>query len=308
MKHPGPLVIGIDVGGTNLRLATVGQDGAIYDKLKMSTPTDRSSFISELAGSIALLSEKALESGARVFGAGIGMPGLISPSGEIFSSVNLPHCEGMNLEKEVQALAGLPVVAVNDANAAAFGEHLFGAGRSFRTFIMITIGTGIGGGIILDGKLWTGVDGFAGEFGHLTVVPDGRRCPCGNKGCVEQYSSATAIMALGRERGILCSSVENIAAMSAAGDKQAAALFNEAGVHLGTAAASVVNLLNPEAIIVGGGVAASFSLMHDSMRKEIDERSYRPSAERVKILTGELGDDAGVLGAAAVAFDRFELF
>jgi glucokinase len=214
----------------------------------------------------------------------------------------------MNLAQEVQALAGLPVVAVNDANAAAFGERLFGVGRQYRTFIMITIGTGIGGGIVLDGKLWTGVDGFAGEFGHLTVIPDGRGCPCGNKGCVEQYSSATAIMAIARESGILCSSVENLAVMSAEGDTQVTALFNEAGLHLGSAAASVINLLNPEAIIIGGGVAASFSLMHDSMRKEIDERSYRPSAKRLKILTGELGDDAGLLGAAAVAFDRFGVF
>jgi len=308
MKQDKSLIIGVDVGGTNLRLANIDRSGIVYDRLKMPTKGSRKEFIEQLADSIELLAGKACESGFCVDGVGIGMPGLISPSGEVFSSVNLPDCERLNLAAELRSVTGLPVATVNDANAAAFGEYLFGAGRPFQTFLMITIGTGIGGGIVLDGHLWTGADGFAGEFGHLTVVPDGRPCPCGNSGCVEQYSSATAIMTTARRNGLIISpesSVEALAAMSVAGDSRVTDLFNDAGRFLGAAAASVVNLLNPEAIIVGGGVAASFPLMHDSMRAEIDCRAYKPAACRLKILKCELGDDAGVLGAAAVAFDRF---
>lgn len=308
MRPDRRLVAGVDVGGTNLRCALVDQDGTLTARHKMPTPGSAAAFTSRLSESIRNLSAQAAACGSSLCGVGIGMPGLISPSGKIFSSVNLPHCEGMNLSLELSQLTGIPVVAVNDANAAAFGELRFGAGRLYRTFMMITLGTGIGGGIILDGRLWTGADGFAAEFGHLSVVNDGRPCPCGSRGCVEQYASATALKAIAKERGISLlpdDSLETLAARAAAGDVQVRALFSDAGKHLGAAASAVVNLLNPEAVIVGGGVAASFSLMCESMRKAIDQLSYRPSAERLTILTGELGDDAGVLGSAAVAFDRF---
>ncbi|GAM10044.1 glucokinase [Geobacter sp. OR-1] len=311
MNNGESVVAGIDVGGTNLRLALVAENGNVIERLKMPTGGNRAAFISQLSENILLLSDKAVALNAGMLGVGIGMPGLISPSGEIFSSVNLSYCEGLNLATELQSLTGLPVVTVNDANAAAFGEYRFGAGRSLRTFIMITIGTGIGGGIILDGRLWSGADGFAGEFGHLTVVPGGRGCPCGNNGCVERYASATAILATAREQGMLSSpdaSVETLAAMSAAGDLMATKLFEDAGRYLGSAAAAAVNLLNPEAIIIGGGVAASFGIMREAMSTELCLRAYRPSVARLKILRGDLHDDAGVLGAAAVAFDRYGTF
>jgi glucokinase len=299
-------VVGIDVGGTNLRFALVGADGEIVARRRIATPMNRAAFLSKLNENVGFMATE-LSGAGSLTGVGIGMPGLISPSGQILSSVNLQHCAGLNLESELQSVTGLPVIAVNDANAAACGEHRFGAGRPFRTFIMITVGTGIGGGLILDGNLWTGVDGFAGEFGHLTVVPDGRACPCGNHGCVEQYASATALLAIAGEQGIMIrdASVEALAALATAGDAQAIALFRDAGRYLGAAAAAVVNLLNPAAIIIGGGVAASFALMQSSMRAEIDLRAYRPSAAGVTIIKGELNDDAGVLGAAAVALERF---
>lgn len=308
MPDDRTLVIGVDVGGTNLRFAAVDRNGMVLERVKIPTACDRDGFLCQMGEYIRMLSEKALESGYSIGAAGIGMPGLISPSGEIRSSVNLPHCEGMNLQSEVQNLTGLPVISVNDANAAAYGEYRFGAGRSFRTFMMITIGTGIGGGLIIDGRLWSGTDGFAGEFGHLTVVPEGMPCPCGNSGCVEKYSSATAILAGALSEGILTGSapsLESLAALAVDGNPAAIALFEQAGHYLGSAASTVVNLLNPEAIIVGGGVAASFPLFYGSMRKEIDKRSYKASAERLTLLRSQLSDDAGVLGAAATAFESF---
>lgn len=309
MADNAVMAVGIDIGGTNTRMAVVDREGVLHEKIRMSTAMNGPEFLSQIADAAGKLARNAGQSGHRIAGIGIGMPGLISPSGRIFSSVNLPHCEGVNLSDELHAVTGIPAVTVNDANAAAFGEYLFGAGRPFRTFMMITIGTGIGGGIVLDGRLWSGAHGFAGEFGHLTVVPGGKRCRCGNSGCVEQYSSATAIMNAARAEGMLPLadvSVEDLASLAYGGDMVARSLFENAGHYLGAAAASVVNLLNPEAIIVGGGVAASFSLMHDAMRCEIDRRSYRAAAEHLRLLQCELCDDAGVLGAAAVAFDRFD--
>ena len=164
---------------------------------------------------------------------------------------------------------------------------------------MLTIGTGVGAGLILDGRLWTGIDGAAGEFGHITVEPNGRPCGCGNRGCLEQYASATAISP---ERG----GAAAVALRARQGDAGAAALFEQAGRYLGIAAAGVLNLLNLEAIILGGGVAESFELLAAPMRREILARSFAIPAARVRVVKGELGDDAGVLGAAVTAFDALQ--
>jgi glucokinase len=239
-----------------------------------------------------------------VVAVGLGIPGLISNDGVIRSSVNLMPLEGMNLADLVSSDIGLPVVALNDANASAIGEQRFGAGRPYASSLMLTIGTGVGAGLILDGRLWTGVDGAAGEFGHITVEPNGRLCGCGNRGCLEQYASATAIAACaaGEAQDADASGAAAVAARALRGDPRAAAIFEQAGYYLGIAAAGVVNLLNLEAIILGGGVARSFELLAAPMRRELLARCFPIPGERVRILRGELDDDAGVLGAAATAF------
>jgi glucokinase len=168
----------------------------------------------------------------------------------------------------------------------------------------LTIGTGVGSGLILDGRLWTGIDGAAGEFGHITVEPGGKACGCGNTGCLEQYASARAIAAPAGspEAGGTCGAAA-VAARALKGDPVAAAVFQQAGRYLGIAAAGVLNLLNLEAIILGGGVAGSFELLAVPMRNEIAARAFAIPGARVRVLKGELGDDAGVLGAAAAAFE-----
>ncbi len=300
-------VIGIDVGGTNLRFALVRDDAKILSRSRVATAVSWDGFLRQLTSGIASMCGEAEAGGIRVDGIGIGMPGLIDPSGVIISSVNLSHCEGKNLAAEIGECAGVDVTVANDANAAAIGEFRFGAGRPFRSFLMITIGTGIGGGIVLDGKLWAGDDGFAGEFGHITVEPKGHPCPCGNSGCVEQYSSSTAIVAAARETG--CWPAEQVstkwlADVAAGGDRRATELFADAGRSLGVAAAAVVNLLNPGAIIIGGGVAESFQLIVPAMLEEMQKRAFSPAMDRIALLRAELGDDAGILGAAALAFSR----
>lgn len=302
-------VVGIDIGGTNLRFALVTADGDVCSRLRLPTETTRAGFLHQLTAGIRELQQQASQLGCRPVAAGAGMPGLVTRSGEILSSVNLPHCEGVNLARELAQSTGLSAVVGNDANVAACGELRFGAGRPYRSFLMVTLGTGVGGGLILDGLLWTGSDGFAGEFGHMTVEPDGRPCPCGNRGCLEQYASATALVAAARESGLpgaVAESAESLAEAARSGDPRVMALFSRAGRYLGIAAAGVINLLNIEAIVVGGGVAASFPLWGEAMRQEIDMRGFRPAVARVAVVRSELGDDAGVLGAAALAFADYD--
>ena len=301
------LCIGVDVGGTNLRLALVTREGGVLQRESQATDIGQGpdSFIARLLQVIARLQGDAGALGRRVAGVGLGVPGLISNDGTLASSVNLLPLEGLNLAAIVSAAIGLPVSVQNDANASAVGERRFGAGRPYRSQLMISLGTGVGAGLILDGRLWTGADGTAGEFGHITVEPNGRRCGCGNRGCVEQYASATAIASLAARQSKDGSAphAAEVAARALQGDPEAAAIYEQAGCYLGIAASGVLNLLNLEAIILGGGVAESFDLLAKPMHREILARTFAIPGARVRVIKGELGDDAGVLGAAAGAFD-----
>lgn len=294
----GNVCIGVDVGGTNLRFALVDQKGAVL--CRVSEPTETvtapAPFVSRLQGALRRLQREALSREVRVAGVGIGVAGLISGDGVVLSSVNLPALQGVNLGEELSRTLGLPVLVLNDANACAVGEQRFGAGKGFRSWLMLTIGTGVGAGLILDGRLWTGANGLAGELGHLTVEPDGRPCGCGNRGCLEQYAFATAISA-GDD------SAAAVARRAVSGDALAVARFEEVGRYLGIAAAGVLNLLNLEAVVLGGGVSESFELLAPAMRREIRSRTLALPGAAACVVKGALGPDAGVLGAAQAAFD-----
>jgi len=296
--------IGVDIGGTNLRGALVNRLGEILCRQALATDIARgsSAFISRLLQMLERLRSGAAKEGMRAVAVGLGVPGLVASDGALGSSVNLLPLEGVNLARTVGLATGLPAVALNDANAAAVGEYRFGAAKAYRSSLTVTLGTGVGSGLILDGRLWTGADGAAGEFGHITVEPEGRSCGCGNRGCLEQYASATAIAAAlpGEARG-----AAGVACRAVKGDPQAVEVFEQAGRYLGIAAAGVVNLLNLEAIVLGGGVAASFELLAAPMHRELLARSFEIPGTRVKLLKAALGDDAGVLGAAAAAFESF---
>jgi glucokinase len=300
--------LGVDVGGTNLRCALVAPDGTVLGRESLATDiaAGRGPFLERLLGLLTRLRAQAGARGKRVGAVGLGVPGLLSNDGVLRSSVNLPALEGINLAEAVSAGIGLPAVALNDANASAVGEARFGAGRPYASTLTMTLGTGVGAGLILDGRLWTGIDGVAGEFGHLTVEPNGRRCGCGNRGCLEQYASATAIAALAAGCGLDAGGgrldAARVADLARQGDGKALGVFEQAGCYLGIAAAGVVNLLNLEAIILGGGVAESFDLLGPVLQRELRARAFAVPGERARVLKGELGDDAGVLGAAATAF------
>jgi glucokinase len=307
--------IGVDIGGTNVRVALVDDTGSIllHERWPTEIHLGRERFLARFVGNLSALRTRGASVGVEAIAIGVGVPGLIANTGFVHSSVNLEPLAGLNLKKMVVAATALPTVVINDANAAAFGEHCHGAGQPFASFLMFTLGTGVGGGLILDGRLWAGIDGVAGELGHATVEPAGLPCSCGNRGCLEQYASATALAkaavaaAQHQKGGMLAGipngeiSAETLAVVARRGDPFASSLFEEAGRYLGIAAATVTNLLNLEAIIVGGGMAASFDLFASAMRREVDSRAFAIPAGRLTIRAGTLGDDAGILGAAALA-------
>ncbi len=301
--------IGIDIGGTNLRFALVDDSGIILSRSRSvsSISEGREAFCKRLLAGITEMQDFANTLSQTVSGIGVGVPGLVSRDGVIHSSVNMKPLDGLNLTKFLEVATGLPAICGNDANAIAMGEYIYGAGTDFRSFMVISIGTGLGSGLILDGNLWSGVNGFASEFGHITVKPDGLPCPCGNNGCLEQYVSAGAIVRYAMELfsghpdgGELLLDAAIVAGLAKKGDQVALKAFETAGSWLGIGLASLVNTLNLEAIIVCGGVSESLELLLPAMRKELGKRCFREIGSDLKIIAGTLADDAGLLGAAGM--------
>jgi len=302
-----PACIGIDVGGTNLRCALVDHGGGVLERRRSASRIEdgRDAFCTRLLSDVSELKDAARLRGATVGAIGIGVPGLVGRDGTIHSSVNMRPLDGFNLAAYVADRSGLPTICGNDANTIALGEQRFGAGRGFSSCAVITIGTGLGSGLILDGELWTGRGGFAAEFGHMTVDPEGRPCPCGNRGCLEQYVSAGALVRFTLEAmaGNVADSLdaEMIAGLARKGDAAALAAFARLGYWLGTGLASLINTLNIQALIVGGGVSTSFDLLLPALRRTIQQRCFPQMYEGLVIEKALLGDDGGLLGGAALA-------
>jgi len=308
------LAVGIDIGGTNLRFALVDRAGSIICRSRSVSAIEegRDAFCRRLMNGIEELRSAADERQATIVGIGAGVPGLIGRDGIIHSSVNMRPLDGFNLTTFLMQKVGVPAWCENDANVAALGEQRFGAGRFYSSCLVITIGTGLGSGLVLDGKLWTGSNGFAAEFGHVTVDPEGLPCPCGNRGCLEQYVSAGALVRIAQEllpQDILAAvgdrlDAEIIAGLALDGNAGALKAFESVGYWLGTGLASFANLLNPAAIIIGGGVAASLHLMMPALEKQIGRRCFDGIAKGLTVVKAELGDDAGLQGGGALVFDR----
>ncbi len=314
------MVIGVDIGGTNIRAGIVDSEGRIISKAK--GPTD---IEGKGKGSIKPLLnviKELMGSEKKIRGIGIGAPGAIDiKSGTITFSPNLKLWEGISITDEVSRRFKIPVVVDNDANAYAYGEWWKGAAQGCRTVVAITLGTGVGGGIIIDGDIYYGEDGIAGEIGHMTVNPAGLKCNCGNTGCLEVYSSATgiaqrAIEAIeSKNETVLrecCNgnyykiTAENVYEAAMGGDSLSREILREAGMYLGIGIANIINLLNPEAVIVGGGAASAWDLFIDTMKKEISKRAFNLLARRTKVLKATLGDDAGVIGACGIAYKNLK--
>lgn len=309
--------LGIDIGGTNIKAALVSPEGALVAFRSMSWPgraaADAVDVVSRLTQNLTSANEDH-----EVIACGVGSAGLVDTSaGVVRLSPNLPEWRDVELRRMVEEALGLPTRIENDANAAAYGEYIAGAARGATNAVVLTLGTGIGGGLILDGKLYRG-SGFAGEVGHTTIERDGDRCPCGNAGCLERLASAEAVVRNVRRlideggESILVTTgaataltAEEVGEAAAAGDAVAAEALEETGRALGAGLANLVLILDPDVIVIGGGVAAAGEPLLAPARDEMTRRCYCSGASLPRLLPAELGNTAGVVGAALLARDEF---
>ncbi len=314
-----PLYVTVDLGGTQIRTAVCHANGTILQRLAIKTRSQegRAAVIARLEESIRTV--MASFAWSDVASIGIGAPGPLDPRrGIIFLAPNLPGWNNVPLRDIVQRTFQKPTYLGNDANVAALGEWKFGAGRGSNDMIYITVSTGIGGGIICGGQLLYGHNGLAGEVGHQTIVENGPRCNCGNRGCLEAVASGTAIsreaQALARTGHapyLLALAQGNSEAIDAAlvsraameGNRVAQRLLASAGNYLGIAITNLLHLFNPELIVLGGSVTKSGDYLWQPMWETVRERAQRPYLEDFDIVPPQLGDDVGLVGALALALD-----
>jgi glucokinase len=304
--------IGVDVGGTKIAAGIVNSQGEILDEVRYPTPHSSEKLVETIAGAVT-----EVRDGSEVGGVCLAVPGLIlAQENRVVFSPNLRAVEGIPLKDELEPRMGLPLTVENDGNAAAWGEFRFGVGSEADHLVFVTLGTGIGGGVITQGILMRGAQGSGGELGHVTIQATGPRCACGNRGCLEALASGTAIgrrarevaieypdSALGRlaaRRQVLG---EDVTELAREGDKVALSVLEEAGTWLGVGLAGFVNVFNPEVVAVGGGVMAAGELILEAARREVHLRARPPSRDLAEVKVATLGARSGVLGAAALARD-----
>jgi glucokinase len=303
--------IGVDLSGNTMRAALVAGDGHMIERREAPMRGD------QLTEQVARIVTELRDVAPNVEAIGVGVRGLVNPrTDRVYISTDLPSVVHGDFHPELMAATGLRVELWNDANAAAYGEYKVGAGRGSRDMFYVTIGTGIGGAIILDGKLWFGASGFAGEFGHITIDAEGVECICGNTGCLETVASAPNIVRRANERLYRDNTsslsklalnrdftAADIAREAKQGDDFALLMIERTGKYIGAAVASVINLLNIERIIMGGGVMEAGDLILNAIIREAGRRSFQPCFEATQIAAAVLGSDAVPIGAAMLARD-----
>jgi glucokinase len=296
--------IGVDLGGTNLRAAAVARDGKMIEKLSGSTAIQAGpdAVVADIASCVQALEAKLGREG--IAGIGIGVPGFIRmETGVIAGWNNAPAFNGYPVRDEIERRLGTKVILENDANAAALGEQWMGAGRGVDDLVLLTLGTGIGGGIIVGGKVLHGHLGMAGELGHLTVFSDGNPCGCGNRGCLEKHASATAIAAMARLLNLGQDlSSEDVYKLAKGGDDRALAIFQTMGEALGIALASLINIFNYPLYLLSGGPLPAWDLFAPAMLAEVKRRSFSYRNSPARIEKAHLGNEAGLYGAASLPF------
>ena len=303
----GPYSIGVDLGGTNLRAAAVNEQGQMLERVSLPAHYDAGPLqvVNEIVAVIRTIRDRVDQRSLR--GVGIGVPGFIDiEAGIVIGSSNLPGFNDFPVRDEIQKYLGIPILLENDANAAAFGEKWIGAGQNVKDLILLTLGTGIGGGVITDGKILHGSYGMAGEFGHMTVFPDGNPCGCGNTGCLEKHASATAIVAMGRMMhfGKEINTAEDVFVLAQAGNQRALWVFQAMGRALGIAIASLINAFNFPLYLLSGGPLPAWEFFAPSMFGEVQKRSFTFARTRTRIEKALLGADAGLLGAAYLPLQK----
>ena len=301
--------LGMDIGGTNTVFGIVNSEGTVIgsDSVKTQEHPDLDEYVSTVSSKIKALMQSAGITFDEIAGLGIGAPNASIYTGTIEKAPNLPwKGESIPLvDLFSKQLSGIPVKMTNDANAAALGEMAYGVAKGLKHFIMITLGTGVGSGIVIDGKMVYGKDGFAGDLGHLIVdrSADARLCGCGRRGCLETYCSATGMIRTARERlqGVTINGSKDVYDLAMQGNADAIAIFNETGKRLGQALADMVVFSSPEAFVFFGGLAKSGELLLKPTREAMEESMMPVFKGKTKLLVSTLKDaDAAVLGASAL--------
>jgi len=308
--------IGVDIGGTNIKVAHVSENGEVLKNIIVPTPNTRKESFEQIKNMLTEILKNILKN--NIIGIGFGIAGLIDrKNGVVIKSPNIPAINGFPVKGIFEKEFSLPVIVENDANAYAYGEKWIGTGKNLNNFIVLTLGTGLGGGIIYNGELFEG----AVEVGHMVIEPEGRLCTCGNFGCLESYASGRAII----ERAI--SSLEKgtesilrkccngnfykmtpevIYNSAFEGDNLSREVFREVGRYLGIGIANLVNIFSPEAVILGGGLISALELFIEEMKKEFSKRVLKPLSTGVDILKTTLKEDSGSIGAAGLIFRRLK--
>ncbi len=317
-----PVVVGIDLGGTNCRWALVNREGGILGRWETSTNTmpDQKALIAALAADLAGCQEEALSRHFQIQGVGLGLPGrVLSQEGRVAFSPNVPALNDCAIVPRLQPLAPWPLFLENDANLFALGESWLGAGVGHLLMLGITLGTGVGGGLILQGRLWSGSHGVAAEIGHITVDPQGRKCHCGNRGCLETMASGFWTVTWVKEQLAQGAASwleelyhsdpdalggEALVVAAGQGDPLARRAFERVGTSLGIAIATVVHLLGITRVVIGGRFARAWEVFRPFMLEELHRRLTFFPPEALSITPAQLGDDAGLLGAARLVWDR----
>lgn len=302
--------LGVDIGGTTVKMGIFQEDGTIIDKweIKTRTENDGKAILPDIAMSFEDKLREHLLTKEQFVGIGMGIPAPVTEEGIVKNTANLGWGY-KEVKKELEELTGLTVAAGNDANVAALGESWLGGGKGYKNMIMVTLGTGVGGGIIIDGKVLVGAHGAGGEIGHLCVnYEETDQCGCGNQGCLEQYASATGIARLARQRLAKDDATtsmrkrEHISAKTVfdavkAGDKVAIEVAEEFGNYLGHALANLAVVCDPDIIVIGGGVSKAGEVLFDYIVGPFKERAFFTNKD-TKFALASLGNDAGICGAA----------
>jgi glucokinase len=304
--------VGLDIGGTSAKVGLVDREGNIIEKsnVEVIKNTDWKTVVDKFIEPIIEWKKKY-----TIKAIGIVAPNFYNhKDGLFYNCINIPVLSEVPFVKYISDKLGIKSFADNDATAAAVGELLFGSGKNYKDFMLVTLGTGVGGGLILNERIYRGFNGFAGEFGHMVIVPEGRECNCGNRGCIEVYASATAMIKSiqsGIKKGFITNydKSEKITAQlifekAKNGDVYSLEVVNNAAKYLGIALGSVINLLNLEAIIIGGGVASSGDFFINKIKFYTEQIAWKLFTKDLKIIPAQLLNDAGIIGAASLAIEE----
>lgn len=311
-------LIGIDLGATNIKAGRVNREGNVLESLLVSTEASKG--VEEVIRRFGVIIQKLSKSN-QIKAIGVSVPGLVDPDrGIVRSPPNLPGWEEVPLKALLEKSLHIPILINNDVNMVTYGEWRFGAGRGTRNLLCITLGTGVGGGIITDGKLYLGGNKHAGEIGHMIIDPEGPSCKCGGRGCLEALVGAEAIkrrtisliQSSNRQSSIVNEvkgdlekiTPEVVSKAAQRGDPIAMEMINQVGKEIGIALTNAMALLDPDRVVIGGGISKAGEVLFSPIRKTVEERLYTLKTGKIKILPSELGDNAGVIGSAIYAYEK----